>query len=90
MVSLDSKPSPITTETKNRKNRILNNVNQLYNKYFDTYKKKNDSENLNVLTWSLISSKLSNSTFSKLANSAVLGVFGTQCRNFHYCTTSLT
>ena len=30
---------PITTETKNRKNRILNNVNQLYNKYFDTYKK---------------------------------------------------
>ena len=30
---------PITTETKNCKNRILNNVNQLYNKYFDTYKK---------------------------------------------------
>ena len=30
---------PITTETKNRKNRILNSVNQLYNKYFDTYKK---------------------------------------------------
>ena len=29
----------ITTETKNRKNRILNSVNQLYNKYFDTYKK---------------------------------------------------
>ena len=28
-----------TTETKNRKNRIMNNVNQLYNKYFDTYKK---------------------------------------------------
>ena len=27
-----------TTETKNRKIRILNNVNQLYNKYFDTYK----------------------------------------------------
>ena len=38
---------PITTETKNRKNRILNNVNQLYNKYFDTYKKNYDSENLN-------------------------------------------
>ena len=31
---------PITTETKNCKNGILNNVNQLYNKYFDTYKKK--------------------------------------------------
>ena len=31
---------PITTETKNRKDRILDNVNQLYNKYFDTYKKK--------------------------------------------------
>ena len=31
---------PIATETKNHKNRILNNVNQLYNKYFDTYKKK--------------------------------------------------
>ena len=30
---------PTTNETKNRKNRILNNVNQLYNKYFDTYKK---------------------------------------------------
>ena len=28
-----------TTETKNRKNRVLNNVNQLYNKYFDAYKK---------------------------------------------------
>ena len=24
------------TETKNHKNRILNNVNQLYNNYFDT------------------------------------------------------
>ena len=33
-----------TTETKNRKNRIMNNVNQLYNKYFDTYKKNYDSE----------------------------------------------
>ena len=30
---------PTTNETKNRKNRILNNANQLYNKYFDTYKK---------------------------------------------------
>ena len=30
---------PINNETKNRKNRILNKVNQLYNKYFDTYKK---------------------------------------------------
>ena len=38
---------PITTETKNRKDRILDNVNQLYNKYFDTYKKKNhNSEDL--------------------------------------------
>ena len=37
----------ITTETKNCKNRILNNVNQLYNKYFDTYKKNYDSEYLN-------------------------------------------
>ena len=24
------------TETKNRKNNIMNNANQLYNKYFDT------------------------------------------------------
>ena len=39
---------PITIKTINRKNRILNNVNQLYNKYFDTYKKNDcDSENLN-------------------------------------------
>ena len=37
---------PITIKTINRKNRILNNVNQLYNKYFDTYKKKYDSEDL--------------------------------------------
>ena len=28
----------ITTETKNRKDRILNNVNQLYKNYFGTYK----------------------------------------------------
>ena len=38
---------PITTETKYHKNRILNNVNQLYNKYFDTYKKNYNNENLN-------------------------------------------
>ena len=37
----------ITNKTKYRKNRILNNVNQLYNKYFDTYKKNYESENLN-------------------------------------------
>ena len=37
---------PITIKTINRKNRILNNVNQLYNKYLDTYKKKYDSEDL--------------------------------------------
>ena len=30
----------ITTKTKNCKNRILNNVNQLYSEYFDTDKKK--------------------------------------------------
>ena len=34
----------ITTETKDRKNRVFNNVNQLDNKYFDTYKKNYDSE----------------------------------------------
>ena len=38
---------PITTETKNCKIRILNNVNQFYNKCFDTYKKKYGGENLN-------------------------------------------
>ena len=37
----------ITTETKSCKNRNLNNVNQLYNKYFDTYKKNPDSEDIN-------------------------------------------
>ena len=37
----------ITSEIKNRKNRIFNNANQLYNKYFDTYKKNYDSKNLN-------------------------------------------
>ena len=30
---------PITTETKTRKNRILKNVSQLYNKHLDAYKK---------------------------------------------------
>ena len=60
MVSIDSKHSelkefyellsdfknhkPITTETKNHKDRILNNVNQLYNKYPDTYKKNYDQD----------------------------------------------
>ena len=33
-----------TTETKNRKNRIMNNANQLYNKYFDTNKINYHSE----------------------------------------------
>ena len=37
----------IIIKTKNRKNRIMNNVNQLYNKYLDTYKKNYDSEDLN-------------------------------------------
>ena len=35
-----------TTETRNRKNRILNNVNQLYNDYFDLYKKNYNSVNV--------------------------------------------
>ena len=30
---------PVTIETKNRKNRIMSNIDQLYNKYFETYKK---------------------------------------------------
>ena len=38
---------PITTKTKNRKNRIINNVKQLYNKYLDTYQKNYNSEDLN-------------------------------------------
>ena len=33
-----------TTEKKDRENSIINNVKQLYNKYFDTYKKSYDSE----------------------------------------------
>ena len=33
-----------TTETKNCKNRLMKNVNQLHNEYFDTYKKNCDSE----------------------------------------------
>ena len=32
----------ITTETKDCKDRILNNINQLCNKYIDIYKKKYD------------------------------------------------
>ena len=34
----------INTETNDRKNRILNYVKPLYNKYLDTYKKNYDSE----------------------------------------------
>ena len=30
---------PLNTETKDHKDRIMKNVNQLYNKYLDTYKK---------------------------------------------------
>ena len=37
---------PATIETKNHKNRIMNNFSQLYNKYFDAYKKNYDSEDL--------------------------------------------
>ena len=33
-----------TTEAKIRKDRIMKNVNQLYNKYFNTCKKNHDSE----------------------------------------------
>ena len=33
-----------TTEKKDRRTRIMNNVKQLYNKYFNTYKKNYDSE----------------------------------------------
>ena len=63
MVSIDSKHSeleefyellsdfknhkPVTIETKNRKNRIMNNVNQLYDSYYDSYKNNYDSEDLN-------------------------------------------
>ena len=35
---------PLTTKTKDREDRIIKNVNQLYNKYFDNYKNNNDSE----------------------------------------------
>ena len=35
---------PTTTETKDRKYRIMNNAKQLYHKYFDTYKKNYDTE----------------------------------------------
>ena len=37
---------PIAIKTRNRK-KILNNVNQLYNKYIDTYKRNHESEDLN-------------------------------------------
>ena len=30
---------PVTIETKSCKNRIINNVDQFYNKYFDSNKK---------------------------------------------------
>ena len=33
-----------TTEIKDRKNRIMNNVKQIYNKYLDTYKTNYHSE----------------------------------------------
>ena len=36
----------ITTETKDRKNKIMSNVKQIYNKYLDTYKKTYDSEKI--------------------------------------------
>ena len=51
MVSIDSKHGElkelsdfknhksITNETKNCKNGTMNNINQLYNKYFGAYKK---------------------------------------------------
>ena len=38
---------PVTIETKNCKNRIMNNANQLSDKYFGTCKKYYDSEDLN-------------------------------------------
>ena len=38
---------PITIETKNRKNRIMNNVNRRYDSYYDSYKNNYDSEDLN-------------------------------------------
>ena len=37
----------MTTETKNCKNRILHDVNQHYNKYFDTYKTNYNGKYLN-------------------------------------------
>ena len=38
---------PVTIEAKIRKIRVMNNINQLYNKYFDTCKNNYDSEDLN-------------------------------------------
>ena len=37
---------PTTDGTENRKTRIMNNVNQLYNKYLETYNKNYDNENV--------------------------------------------
>ena len=34
----------INTKTKDRKDRIMNNVKPLYDRYFDAYKKNYDSE----------------------------------------------
>ena len=36
----------ITTETKDRKNRIMNNVKLLHNEYLDAYKKNYDIKEL--------------------------------------------
>ena len=41
---------PTTIETKSRKDRIINNVNQFYKKFFDTYKKNYDSKKILTLT----------------------------------------
>ena len=35
-----------TDETKDRKDRIMNNVKPLYNNYFDAYKKNHDNKEL--------------------------------------------
>ena len=41
---------PTTIETKSRKDRIINNVNQFYKKFFDTCKKNYDSKKILTLT----------------------------------------
>ena len=38
LLSASKNHKPITNEIKNCKNRILNNVNRIYKKYFGTYK----------------------------------------------------